>query len=65
MNRFSFFLRHSVSDFTKKVIALCGKAGFKPRVVQETNGVIAIVGLVASGIGISILPARRTDSLFV
>ena len=40
----------------EKVIALCGKAGFKPRVVQEANGVIAIVSLVASGIGISILP---------
>ena len=37
-------------------MALCGKAGFKPRVVQEANGVIAIVGLVASGIGIAILP---------
>jgi DNA-binding transcriptional LysR family regulator len=39
-----------------KVIGLCAKAGFKPRIVQEANGVIAIVSLVASGIGISILP---------
>ena len=41
---------------SKKVMDLCGKAGFKPRIVQEANGVIAIVGLVAGGTGISIQP---------
>jgi hypothetical protein len=35
---------------------LCGKVGFKPRIVQEADGVIAIVGLVASRNGISIQP---------
>jgi DNA-binding transcriptional LysR family regulator len=53
---FVFFTPALGVGLYEKVIALCGKAGFKPRVVQEANGVIAIVGLVASGIGISILP---------
>jgi len=53
---FVFFTRALDIALWEKIVALCGKAGFKPRVVQEANGVIAIVGLVASGIGISILP---------
>ena len=53
---FVFFTPALGVGLYEKVIALCGTAGFKPRVVQEANGVIAIVGLVASGIGISILP---------
>ena len=54
--RFVFFPPALGVGLYERVIALCGKAGFKPRVVQEANGVIAIVSLVASGIGISILP---------
>jgi DNA-binding transcriptional LysR family regulator len=53
---FVFFPRAGGVGLWEKVMALCEKAGFKPRVVQEANGVITIVGLVASGIGISILP---------
>jgi DNA-binding transcriptional LysR family regulator len=53
---FVFFTPALGVGLYEKVIALCGTAGFKPRVVQEANGVIAIVGLVASGIGLSILP---------
>jgi hypothetical protein len=41
---------------SEKVMDLCGKVGFKPRIVQEADGVIAIVGLVASRNGISIQP---------
>jgi len=51
------FLPSEISvGLSEKVRDLCDKAGFKPRIVQEANGVISIVGLVASGIGISILP---------
>ena len=53
---FVFFSRARDVAVWEKAMTLCEKAGFKPRVVQEANGVIAIVGLVASGIGISILP---------
>jgi DNA-binding transcriptional LysR family regulator len=53
---FVFFSRTRDVAVWEKAMALCEKAGFKPRVVQEANGVVAIVGLVASGIGISILP---------
>jgi DNA-binding transcriptional LysR family regulator len=50
------FFPSELSVLSEKVMDLCGKAGFKPRIVQEANGVIAIVGLVASGTGISIQP---------
>jgi DNA-binding transcriptional LysR family regulator len=53
---FVFFPHALGVGLSEKVMDLCGKAGFKPRIVQEANGVIAIVGLVASGIGTSILP---------
>lgn len=53
---FVFFSRARDVAVWEKAMTLCEKAGFKPQVVQEANGVIAIVGLVASGIGISILP---------
>ncbi|MBV8275896.1 MAG: LysR family substrate-binding domain-containing protein [Verrucomicrobia bacterium] len=53
---FVSFPRTRDAGVWEKAMALCEKTGFKPRVVQEANGVIGIVGLVASGIGISILP---------
>ena len=53
---FVFLTRALGVGLWEKITALCGKAGFKPRIVQEANGAIGIVGLVASGIGISILP---------
>jgi DNA-binding transcriptional LysR family regulator len=53
---FVFFSRAVGVGLYENVIALCARAGFKPRIVQEVNGVIGIVSLVATGIGISILP---------
>nr|WP_240980303.1 LysR substrate-binding domain-containing protein [Ramlibacter agri] len=39
-----------------KVQALCTQAGFRPQVVQEARDTGTIVGLVAAGIGIAIVP---------
>jgi DNA-binding transcriptional LysR family regulator len=39
------------------VIALCRNAGFTPHVVQDAHQASTIVGLVAAGLGVSILPA--------
>ncbi len=39
-----------------KVQALCGKAGFRPRIVQEARDSATIIGLVAAGVGIAIVP---------
>jgi DNA-binding transcriptional LysR family regulator len=39
-----------------KVQALCAKAGFRPQIVQEARDTGTIVGLVAAGAGIAIVP---------
>ena len=39
------------------VIDLCMKAGFQPRIVREAREASVMMGLVAAGIGISIVPA--------
>lgn len=41
----------------KQIIKTCHQAGFDPRVVQETNEIQMMLGFVAAGIGISLLPA--------
>lgn len=40
-----------------QVISLCNQAGFSPIVVQEATELHTILGLVAVGIGVSLLPA--------
>jgi DNA-binding transcriptional LysR family regulator len=39
------------------MIGLCRDAGFSPRLGQEAREVSTIVGLVAAGLGVSLLPA--------
>lgn len=47
-----------VLPFYEKVIALYKKAGFEPKLVKTTavTGVVALLSLVAAGIGVAILP---------
>ena len=40
-----------------RVIDLCVKAGFQPRIVRETREASVMMGLVSAGIGIAIVPA--------
>lgn len=40
-----------------QIIALCQQAGFSPRVSQEAREAPTIVGLVAAGLGVTILPS--------
>ena len=40
-----------------RVIDLCVKAGFQPRIVREARDASVMMGLVSAGIGISIVPA--------
>jgi DNA-binding transcriptional LysR family regulator len=40
-----------------QVMALCRKAGFSPRVVEESRELYTSVSLVEAGVGVSILPA--------
>lgn len=45
------------SGLHQKIVDLCRDAGFVPTVAQEANSTPTMMGLVAAGIGISILPA--------
>jgi DNA-binding transcriptional LysR family regulator len=54
---FVFFPRDSGTSLYDQVFALCRKAGFTPRIDQEARGNATILGLVAVGLGVSILPA--------
>jgi DNA-binding transcriptional LysR family regulator len=38
------------------ILRLCGEAGFVPHIAQEANEASTIIGLVAAGCGISVLP---------
>jgi DNA-binding transcriptional LysR family regulator len=54
---FVFFPRSHGTSLYDQVLALCRKAGFIPRIDQEARGNATILGLVAVGLGVSILPA--------
>ncbi|WP_329743032.1 LysR family transcriptional regulator [Dyella sp. A6] len=54
---FVVFARSAGAGIHDHVIALCRQAGFTPRVTQEAREASTIVGLVAAGLGVSILPA--------
>jgi DNA-binding transcriptional LysR family regulator len=50
-------LRPIVSGLSEQIYALCDQAGFVPKVAQEAIFMMTILGLVASEMGISILPS--------
>jgi DNA-binding transcriptional LysR family regulator len=43
------------AGFNEHLAQLCDKAGFAPRVVQETVGLTTLLGLVAVGMGITVI----------
>jgi DNA-binding transcriptional LysR family regulator len=49
--------RDSGCGLYDQVIALCQRAGFSPRVVQEVNEMQVMLGFVAAGLGIALLSA--------
>ncbi|MGF6875632.1 LysR family transcriptional regulator [Paraburkholderia sp. MM5477-R1] len=40
-----------------QILALCAKRGFEPNVVQETEQMSTTIGLAATGLGVSLVPA--------
>lgn len=54
---FVLFSRAVGAGLHDEIVAACHVAGFSPHVVQEASQVTSIVNLVASGLGVSILPA--------
>jgi DNA-binding transcriptional LysR family regulator len=67
---FIVYPRKHGTGLSDSVIAECRKAGFAPRIVQETPQLAATINLVAAGVGIAIVPAcmrevRRGSVMFV
>jgi DNA-binding transcriptional LysR family regulator len=54
---FVFFPRGMGTSLYDQVMGLCRNAGFSPRIEQEARANATILGLVAAGLGVSILPA--------
>ena len=54
---FVFYSRSAGSLAYDKPLALCGEAGFRPRVVQEASNWMTIMRLIGVGFGVSIAPA--------
>jgi DNA-binding transcriptional LysR family regulator len=49
--------RSASQTFHDHVLALCGNAGFAPRVVQEASELFTILNLVRAGLGVSLVPS--------
>lgn len=54
---FVLFPRSVGAGLHEEIVRACNAAGFMPRVLQETSQVTSIVNLVASGLGVSLVPA--------
>jgi DNA-binding transcriptional LysR family regulator len=54
---FIFFPRTIGTGLYDQMVSLCREAGFIPRIDQEARDASTIIGLVAAGLGVSLLPA--------
>ncbi|CAB3770108.1 LysR substrate-binding domain-containing protein [Paraburkholderia humisilvae] len=53
---FVMYPRESGTGVYDQIISLCRQAGFAPRIGQEARAAATIVGLVAAGLGVSLVP---------
>jgi LysR family transcriptional regulator, benzoate and cis,cis-muconate-responsive activator of ben and cat genes len=53
---FVMFHRRRGFGYESTIMGLCSRAGFKPRVIKQTGPMGSVIGLVASGLGIAIVP---------
>jgi len=54
---FVLYPRHPRPSFADRIIAICKASGFSPAVAQETMELQTALGLVAVGVGVSLVPA--------
>ena len=54
---FIVFARQQGPAFYDSTLAACQRAGFSPRIAQEAPRVTTALGLVAAGLGVSVVPA--------
>lgn len=57
---FVFFPRSVGESLYEDVFAVCRRAGFSPRVIQEAAEMQTVVSLVSAGIGVSLVPEAVT-----
>lgn len=55
-----FWHREIASRVYDEIVSACAAAGFEPRVVQRTTRLSTVICLVASGLGITLVPAPAT-----
>ena len=53
---FISFTRQEGPGFFELLLRVCGEGGFSPRIVMEANPLSTVIGLVAAGAGIAIVP---------
>jgi DNA-binding transcriptional LysR family regulator len=53
---FVTFPRWSAPEFYDHLVGACQDAGFAPRIVQEALAMPTVVGLVAAGLGVALVP---------
>lgn len=61
---FVLVARRVVTLVYDQILSACAAAGFTPRVVQEGSQIHAVMGLVAAGCGVSVLPESVTRLRF-
>ncbi|MEE4465545.1 LysR family substrate-binding domain-containing protein, partial [Azotobacter chroococcum] len=54
---FVFFPRSFGTGLYDQLLELARAAGFVPRIVQEASEAMTLIGLVATGLGVTVLPA--------
>ncbi|MCS2609766.1 LysR family transcriptional regulator [Halomonas dongshanensis] len=55
--RFILFSQHMSPLFYSRIIAMCERAGFVPRVAQQATQIHTVMGLISANMGISIVPS--------
>jgi DNA-binding transcriptional LysR family regulator len=58
---FILFGRQPDYPFSREILEHCGAAGFSPKVVQNTRDIHTALGLVAAGLGVTLVPASVAD----
>lgn len=54
---FVFYARGLGAGFHEQWLALCHRSGFEPKIAQEVHELSTLLGLIAAGLGISVLAA--------
>lgn len=61
---FVHFSREAATSTHDQFVELCRQAGFRPRIVQEAREAATIIGLVAAGIGLTVMASSFANIRF-